>query len=110
MIVADAVQSTSVRSTAGQSACDLRNLATSEIELRERLNALESEWVIGKLTAKRGVRRADYGRDGTVIVEYDADVVDSADIVSFLYTCGLTAVGRTSARGRRGSYQSAVRC
>lgn len=95
---------------AEQSACDLRNLAVSEIELRERLNALESEWVIGKLTAKRGVRRAKYDRDGTLVVEYDADVVDSSEIVSFLYMCGLTATGRISARGRRGSYQSAVRC
>jgi hypothetical protein len=98
-----------VRPTAAESRCDLRNLAISEIELRERLNPLESEWVIGKLTAKRGVRRANYGRDGTVVVEYDADVIDSADIVSFLYVCGLTATGKSSARGRRGSYHSAIR-
>ena len=101
-----------MRPTAGKSkksACDLRNLATSEIELRERLNTLESEWVIGKLTAKRGVRRANYGRDGTVVVEYDADVVDTADIVSFLNVCGLTTVGRTATRDCRGSYQLSVR-
>jgi len=98
------------RQTNAPRPADLRNLAISEIELRERLNALESEWVIGKLTAKRGVRRANYGRDGTVVVEYDADVVDSTDIVSFLYMCGLTATGRSSARGRRGSYHSAFRC
>jgi hypothetical protein len=55
------------------------------------------------------VRRANYGRDGTVVVEYDADVIDSADIVSFRYVCGLTATGKSSARGRRGSYHSAIR-
>ena len=86
----------------------LRNFATSEIELRERLNALESEWVIGRLTAKSGVRRADYG-NGTVVVEYDADVVKTADIVSFLNVCGLTTIGRTSTRDSRGSYQPSVR-
>jgi len=96
-----------MRPTAGKSA-DLRNLAVSEIELRERLNTLESEWVIGKLTAKSGVRRADYG-DGTVVVEYDADIVKTADIVSFLNVCGLTTIGRTSTRDCRGSYQPSVR-
>jgi len=99
-----------MRTKVEKTACDLRNLEISEIELRERLNALESEWLIGRLTAKDGVRRAAYGRDGKVVVEYDADVVNSADIVSFLYVCGLRAIGRSSAPGRRGSYEPVVRC
>jgi len=94
----------SIKRPTAEKSADLRNLATSEIELRERLNVLESEWVIGRLTAKSGVRRADYG-NGTVVVEYDADVVKTADIVSFLRVCGLTATGRTATRDCRGSYQ-----
>jgi hypothetical protein len=90
--------------------CDLRNLEISEIELREQLNTLESEWVVGRLMAKSGIRRADYGRDGRVIVEYDADVIKSADIVSFLYMCGLRAIGRRSARADRSSSPSSIRC
>jgi hypothetical protein len=73
-------------------AWDMRNLVTAEIELRDRLNGLEQEWVIGKLGAHRGICAVHAGAD-SLIVEYDADVVNVTDLASFLHICGLTSVG-----------------
>jgi len=81
---------------------DTHDLAVSEIELRETLSSLESEWVIGKLKAKRGTLHAEYVGERRIVVEYDASVVTSTEIVSFLYFfCGLTATGRRSTSGCR---------
>jgi hypothetical protein len=70
-----------------------RNLKTSELEVRDHLNHLEREWLIGRLVSKGGVRDVLYLDDDPhrLIVEYDADLVNSSDLLDFLYTCGLQA-------------------
>lgn len=71
----------------------IRNLRTSELEIHNHLNRLEREWLIGRLVSMGSVRDALY-RDNDphrLIVEYDADLVNSSDLLDFLYTCGLQA-------------------
>src|SRR5262245_43049098 len=41
----------------------LRDLRFSTIELRERLEGLERDWLVGRLRATRGVRDIEYGGD-----------------------------------------------
>jgi hypothetical protein len=69
------------------------NLKLSELEVREDLNFLEREWLIGRLVTKAGVREALYRPDDPrkLIVEYDADVVNTGDLLELLYMCGLQA-------------------
>jgi hypothetical protein len=68
----------------------LRNLKTSEIELRQRLPALEGEWLVGRLLAKQGVAAAQWrGNTCRLLVEYDADVFGSTEIIDFLHSCGV---------------------
>jgi hypothetical protein len=68
----------------------LRNLKTSEIELRQRLPALESEWLVGRLLAKQGVAAAQWqGNSRRLLIEYDADVFGSAEIIDYLHFCGV---------------------
>jgi hypothetical protein len=70
----------------------LRNLRTTELRTRERLNGAETEWVIGRLTAKRGVVDALRASSGeSLLVEYDADVVNPMELLDFLAQCGVRA-------------------
>lgn len=71
----------------------LRNIKTSELEVREDLNRLEREWVIGRLVAKAGVHDALSRPDEPhrFVVEYDGDLVSTSDLVEFLQLCGLHA-------------------
>jgi hypothetical protein len=80
---------------AGRSArVDLRDLRTAEIELRGTLGALEREWVIGRLAAQRGIENARWVGDDSrsLVIEYDTDFMSGAELVNFLYVCGLPAL------------------
>jgi hypothetical protein len=65
----------------------------SELEVREDLNFLEREWVIGRLVSKTGVQEALSRPDDPrkLVVEYDGDLVNTSDLVEFLQVCGLHA-------------------
>ena len=88
---------------------DTRDLTTSEIELRQPLDSLQSQWVIGTLIAKYGILRARSVGERYVVVEYDASVVSNAEIVRLLHVCGLTATGRRSTSARRRARPPALR-
>lgn len=72
---------------------ELRNMKLSELEFREDLNFLEREWVIGRLVSKAGVHEALSRPDDPrkLVVEYDADLVNTSDLLEFLQLCGLRA-------------------
>ena len=72
---------------------ELQNLRTADLEVRERLNGLERNWVIGMLVSRNGVSGALWrGENGfRLSVEYDADVVNGPEILDLLQTCGLHA-------------------
>jgi len=77
----------------------VRNLRTSEIELRQRLPELEGDWLVGRLRAKRGIADAEYGSGARrLVVEYDADVLGSADLIGFLDDWGIPVAAVHSAR------------
>jgi hypothetical protein len=69
----------------------LGDVRTTAIELREHLGALERDWVLGRLVAQRGVEVARWlDEDGcSLVIDHDADVLTGAELVNFLYTCGL---------------------
>ena len=69
---------------------DIRNLKTSEIELRQGLPELECEWLVGQLRAHRGIAGAACANDARRLrIEYDGDTLVSGDLVDFLNTCGV---------------------
>ena len=71
---------------------NLRNLKTSEIELRQPLPVLECEWLVGRLLAKHGVTTAKWaGNTRRLLVEHDADSFGSAELIAFLQCCGVPA-------------------
>jgi hypothetical protein len=69
----------------------VRNTKISEPQVREDLNFLEREWVIGRLVSKAGVQEALCRPDDPrkFIVEHDADVLNTGDLLEFLQLCGL---------------------
>jgi hypothetical protein len=71
----------------------VRNTKISELQVREDLDFLEREWVIGRLVSKAGVQEALCRPDNPhkFIVEHDADVLDAGDLVEVLHMCGLQA-------------------
>jgi hypothetical protein len=71
----------------------LRDLKTAEIELRADPGRLERNWIIGRLMSQSGVSDAIWGEAHmpSLVIEYDADIVSSAELVNFLYVCGLSA-------------------
>jgi hypothetical protein len=70
---------------------NLRNLKTSEIELRQQLPVLECEWLVGRLLAKRGVATARWvANTRRLSVQYDADLCGRAELVAFLQSCGVS--------------------
>ena len=76
------------------------NLRTYEIQVRERLNGLERDWIAGRLLGKRGVVDVEYRDEASpeLVVEYDADLLTGADLLSFLHVCGLRAKRSTKLR------------
>ena len=69
---------------------NLRNLKTSEIELRQQLPAPEGEWLVGRLLAKQGVANAKWvGNTRRLLVEYDADLFGTGEIIAYLGYCGV---------------------
>ena len=67
----------------------LPNLKTSEIELRAHVPVLAYEWLVDRLLTKQGVATARWRRDTRrLLVEYDADVCDGAELIAFLQHCG----------------------
>ena len=75
----------------------VRNLRTSEIQLRQGLPEPECNWLVGQLRAKRGIADAEC-RVRQLVVEYDADIVDRADLVEFLDVCGVPVMSVHAAR------------
>jgi hypothetical protein len=68
----------------------LRNLKTSEIELKQQLPAPEGEWLVGCLLAKQGVANATWrGGARRLLIEYDADLFGSGELLDFLRYCGV---------------------
>lgn len=72
---------------------ELQNLRTADLEVRERLNGLEKDWVTGLLVSRNGVNGALWrGENGLRLsVEYDADVVSGDELLDLLQTCALHA-------------------
>jgi hypothetical protein len=69
---------------------DVRNLKTSDIELNQRLPALECEWLVGQLRSRPGIAAASCALDARrLTVEYDADEVVTDDLLDFLHQCGV---------------------
>jgi hypothetical protein len=70
----------------------LRDLRTAEIELREPLGGLERDWVLGQLRAQSGIEDAAWVEEDerSLLIEYDADLMSGAELVNFLYVCGLS--------------------
>jgi hypothetical protein len=69
---------------------DVRNLKTSNIELEQRLPALECEWLVGQLRSRPGISAARCTGDARhVTVEYDADELVTCDVLDFLSQCGV---------------------
>jgi hypothetical protein len=64
----------------------IRNLRTSQIELADHLPEVERGWLVNQLLEKRCVVAADCGFRA-LVVEYDADVWGSADLLEFLTEC-----------------------
>ncbi len=71
----------------------LRDLRISTIELRERLDGLERDWLVGRLRATRGVHDIEYrGNDGRgLVVEHDAAELSRVELLDILVRCGLPA-------------------
>ena len=69
---------------------DLRNLKTSDIELAQRLPALECEWLVGQMRSRAGIAAARCASDARhLTVQYNADELVTADILDFLSQCGV---------------------
>ena len=71
---------------------DVRNLRTSDIALKQRLPALECEWLVGQLRSRPGIAAASCDGDACrLTVEYDADELVTGDVLDFLSQCGVRA-------------------
>jgi hypothetical protein len=68
---------------------NIRNLKTSDIELKQRQPALECEWLEGQLRSRPGIAAAQCADDCHLMVEYDADELVTNDVVDFLSQCGV---------------------
>jgi hypothetical protein len=71
---------------------DVRNLKTSGIELKQRLPALECEWLVGQLRSRPGSAAARCEGDACrLTAEYDADELVTGDVLDFSSQCGVRA-------------------
>jgi hypothetical protein len=70
-----------------------QNLRTANVEVRERLNGPERNWVIGRLVAQKGISGALWRPEqpSRLTVDYDADVVKGAELLDVLRVYGLHA-------------------
>ena len=82
----------------------LRNLVTSEIELKKQLPPREGDWLVGRLLAKQGVANAIWRGHDRLLIEYDADLFGSTELLAFLRYCGVPV-----AAVRVGTAQPAMR-
>jgi hypothetical protein len=71
----------------------LRDLRYSTIELAQRLDGLERDWLVDRLRATRGVRDiTSPGDDGRrLVVEHDAAELSRVELVDVFYGYGLPA-------------------
>lgn len=69
----------------------LHGLRTAEIQLSADLGTREREWVLGRLMSQSGVEYATWAdaHACNLVIEYDADRLTGAELVSILYLCGL---------------------
>ena len=71
---------------------DIRNLKTSDIELKQSLPRLECEWLVGQLRSRSGIAAARCEGDACrLTIEYDADELVTGDVLDFLTQCGVRA-------------------
>jgi hypothetical protein len=70
----------------------LRDFRYSTIELRERLDGLERDWLDCRLRATRGVRDIEYRGDGRrLVIEHDVAELSRVELVDVFFRCGLPA-------------------
>ena len=67
------------------------DLRTAEIELRATLGSRERTWIVGRLMSQTGIEDVTFSDAyaPSLLIEYDADLVTGAELVSCLYRCGL---------------------
>ena len=72
---------------------ELQNLRTANLDVRERLNGSEKNWILGLLGSRSGVNGALWrGEDGLMLsVQYDAEVINGPDLLDLLQTWGVHA-------------------
>ena len=70
-----------------------RVVEITEMELRERLNSGERDWLLALLSAKPGVRDAFYGGDDShrLVVAHDVRELSVTALLEFLLRCGFYA-------------------
>jgi hypothetical protein len=69
---------------------EVQNLRKVDLDVRERLNGPERNWVIGWLVARSGVNGVLWcGAQPRVSIEYDADVVSGAELFDMFESLGL---------------------
>jgi hypothetical protein len=78
----------------------LQDLRAAHVDVRERLNDSEKNWVLGLLVSRSGVNGALWrGENGLRLsVEYDADVINALELIDLLQACGLHAKAAPLAR------------
>ena len=82
----------------------LRNLQTSEIELKQHLPPVEGEWLLGRLLAKQGVASAAWmGNARRLLIEYDANLFGCAELLAFLRYCGVPVAAVRVGMAHRGA-------
>jgi hypothetical protein len=74
------------------------DLRSAEIELRANFGTRERAWLLGRLMSQSGVADASWSdaHAPSLLIEYDADVMTGAELVDFLYLCGLSAPARAA--------------
>lgn len=67
-----------------------RGPRTLEIQLRDRLNGLEREWLVARLTSTMGVLAALCRQDSPrLLVAFDPAEVCAEDLVDLLFSSGI---------------------
>ena len=70
----------------------VRNVKTSHLRLNQQLGRSEQAWLLQHLRSKRGVRDATYFDDEQkLVVSYDADYLNSYDLMVIIQACGIQA-------------------
>jgi hypothetical protein len=81
----------------------MRKLRTCEIELSERLNGLERDWLVGRLLEQQGVADAAYcGQHWTTVsIVYDSNVVTTVDLEGLVDACGFASAASSAISTKR---------